>query len=84
MYILILCKKDDEKGEKDFSKDIIFHNNACISELSGLLVSMLYFWAYSIFIVNPIQKPGLISRECSEGSGVCSKPGFWKHHAVKK
>ena len=43
MYILILCKKDDEKGGKDFSKDIMFHNiNACISELSGLLVCYIF------------------------------------------
>ena len=47
MYILILCKKDDEKGEKDFSKDIIFHNNARISELSGLLC---YIFELTLFL----------------------------------
>ena len=45
---LINVKKDDEKGEKDFSKDIIFHNNACISELSGLLVC--YIFGLTLFL----------------------------------
>ena len=65
MYILILYKKkDDEKGEKDFSKDIIiFHNNACISKLSGLLVcyilakqSSAKYISYTLFLLDNLSK----------------------------